>query len=93
MGVVIGIVIISGIPKEYTANTLIAPESTRRSSSSGMSALADMAGIDMDSSTEQVFLKLKYADRKTAPLSLLPDTCKNVKRSLGGALLHPHRPS
>lgn len=53
MGVVIGIVIISGIPKEYTANTLIAPESTRRSSSSGMSALADMAGIDMDSSTEQ----------------------------------------
>ena len=50
IGAIIGIVIGVSTPKEYTADILIAPESTRRSSSSGMSALADMADIDLGSS-------------------------------------------
>lgn len=51
IGVIIGLVIFFSIPKEYTADILIAPESTRRSSSSGVSALADMADMDFKSST------------------------------------------
>lgn len=51
IGAVIGIVIGIGTPKEYTASTLIVPESTRRSSSSGIGALADMADIDLNSSS------------------------------------------
>ena len=51
MGTVIGMIIGFSTPKEYTANTLIAPESIRRSSSSGMNALADMTGVDINSSS------------------------------------------
>lgn len=51
IGTFIGIIIVFGTPKEYTASTLIVPETTRRSSSSGISALADMADIDMGSSS------------------------------------------
>ena len=50
IGAIIGIIIGFGTPKEYTASTLIAPESIRRSTSSGMSALVGMAGIDINSS-------------------------------------------
>lgn len=50
-GTLIGLIIGFSTPKEYTASTLIAPEGYRRSSSSGMSALADMADIDISSST------------------------------------------
>ena len=50
IGTIIGMVIGFSIPKEYTADILIAPESTSRSSSSDMSALADMADIDLASS-------------------------------------------
>ena len=49
IGAVIGIIIALGTPKEYTAKIFIAPESTRRSSFSGMDALADMAGVDSKS--------------------------------------------
>ncbi len=45
IGAVVGFFIGFGIPNEYTASTLIAPESTRRSSSSDMSVLTDMADI------------------------------------------------
>lgn len=51
IGIIIGIIISCGIPKEYTASILIVPESSRRSSFSGISASADMAGIDMNSSS------------------------------------------
>ena len=51
IGAIVGIVVILGTPKEYTASTLIAPESIRRGSSSGMSMLADVADIDMSSSS------------------------------------------
>ena len=51
VGAVMGILIGFGIPEEYTASILIAPENTRRSSSSGISALAEMADIDMSSSS------------------------------------------
>lgn len=51
IGAVIGIVVALGIPQEYTASTLIVPEGFNRGSSSGMSALTDMAGIHLGSST------------------------------------------
>ena len=51
IGAILGIIMVFSIPKEYTANTLIAPEGYRRSSSSGISALADMADIDISSSS------------------------------------------
>ncbi|WP_303209237.1 Wzz/FepE/Etk N-terminal domain-containing protein [Bacteroides oleiciplenus] len=51
IGTLIGLIIGLSTPKEYTASTLIAPEGYRKSSSSGMSALADMADIDISSST------------------------------------------
>ncbi|WP_294614806.1 chain-length determining protein [uncultured Bacteroides sp.] len=51
IGTVIGLVIAFGTPKEYTASTLIVPEGYGRSASSGMSALADMAGVDISSSS------------------------------------------
>ncbi len=51
LGAIVGIFIGFGIPKEYTASTLIAPESIRRSSSPGINALADMADIDISSSS------------------------------------------
>ena len=47
IGAFIGLIIGFSIPKEYTASTLIVPEGYRRSSSSGLSTLADMADIDM----------------------------------------------
>lgn len=51
LGIVVSVIIISGTPKEYTASTLVAPESYRRGSSSGLSALAGMADIDLSSSS------------------------------------------
>lgn len=49
---VVGLVIGLSMPKEYTVNVLIAPESTSsRSSSSGMSALAAMAGVNLGTSS------------------------------------------
>lgn len=51
IGAILGIIMVFSIPKEYTANTLIAPEGYRRSSSSGISALADMADIAISSSS------------------------------------------
>ena len=54
LGAIVGIFIGFGIPKEYTASTLIAPESIRRSSSPGINALADMAdNISSSSTTER----------------------------------------
>lgn len=51
IGAVIGLVIAFSTPKEYTSKILIAPESTTKSSSSGMSALAAMAGVSLGSSS------------------------------------------
>lgn len=51
---VVGLIVGFSTPKEYTANILIAPESTGASkSSSSMSALAAMAGINMGSSSSR----------------------------------------
>lgn len=51
IGTVIGIVIGSGIPKEYTASIFLVPESSRRSTSAGISVLSDMVDADMNSSS------------------------------------------
>lgn len=51
IGTLIGLIINFGTPKEYTASTLVAPEGYRRSSSSGIGALAGMADIDISSSS------------------------------------------
>ena len=50
-GAVIGLIISLSIPKEYTAGTLISPEGYRRGASSGISALAGMADINIGSSS------------------------------------------
>lgn len=49
IGAVLGTVIVLGTPHEYTASTLVAHESSRKRSSSAISALADM-GDDITSS-------------------------------------------
>ena len=49
IGAVFGLIVSSGIPKEYTASTLIVPES--RKSSSGISGLTNMVDIDVSSSS------------------------------------------
>ena len=51
IGAVIGMIVVLGTPEEYTASTLIVPERTRRSSSSGISALVDRADIDIGTSS------------------------------------------
>lgn len=52
IGAVIGLVVAFSIPKEYTAEILIAPESSgKKSVSSGMGALAAMAGVNIGSSS------------------------------------------
>lgn len=52
IGAIIGLVVGFSIPKEYTTDILIAPESTTKSSSSmGMSALASMAGINLNNAS------------------------------------------
>lgn len=51
ISVAVGIIIGLGIPKEYTASTLIAPEGYSRSSSSGISMLAGMEDINMGASS------------------------------------------
>lgn len=65
IGIIVGMVIASGIPKEYTASTFIVPENSRRSTSSGISELSDMAGIDMNSSStteRDAIFSLLYPD-------------------------------
>lgn len=51
IGAIIGLVVVLGTPKEYTASIFIVPESSRRATSSGISTLSDMAGVDMNSSS------------------------------------------
>ena len=53
IGAVIGLVMAFSIPKEYTTTILIAQESTGKSSASGMSALAAMAGVNLGSSSSR----------------------------------------
>lgn len=50
---VIGLVIGFSIPKEYTTQILIAPESTTSRTTSSMSSLASMAGINLGASTSR----------------------------------------
>ena len=50
IGAVIGIIIIFGTPKEYTADILIAPENARRGSSQSMGALAALTDAGRNSS-------------------------------------------
>lgn len=47
---VLGLIVAFSIPKEYSTSVTLAPESTRRSGSSGMGALAAMAGINLGAS-------------------------------------------
>lgn len=53
IGAIVGMVVGFGIPKEYTASILIAPEGYSKSSSSDMGALAAMAGINLSPSTDR----------------------------------------
>lgn len=49
IGAIVGLVMVLSIPKEYTAEVFMTPEYTSKHSSSDMSTLADMAGVDMPS--------------------------------------------
>lgn len=51
IAIIIGLIVGFSIPKEYTSEILIAPESTSSKSSSSLSSLAAMAGINMLGST------------------------------------------
>lgn len=53
IGAIIGMVIASGTPKEYTARIFIVPESSRRNTSSAISALTDIAGTHPSSTIER----------------------------------------
>lgn len=50
VAVVLGIVVAFSIPKEYATSVTMAPETGSKSGSGGMSALASMAGINLNSS-------------------------------------------
>lgn len=60
IGAIVGIIIGFGIPKEYTASTLIAPESTSKRFSPTVNALADMAGLNssFDTGREAIYPSL-----------------------------------
>lgn len=65
IGAIVGMVIASGIPKEYTASIFLVPENSRRSTSSGISELSDMVGIDVNSSStteRDAIFSLLYPD-------------------------------
>lgn len=49
--VIVGLVIAFSIPKEYTATATIAPEASDNKNSGGLSSLAAMAGINMNTSS------------------------------------------
>lgn len=49
IGVVVGLIVALGIPKEYTTETLIIPERTNKGSSSSINALAALAGAGRSS--------------------------------------------
>ncbi|WP_418696802.1 Wzz/FepE/Etk N-terminal domain-containing protein [Bacteroides sp.] len=51
IGALVGLIIAISTPKEYTANILIAPESSSRSTTSSMGALAAMAGVNLGASS------------------------------------------
>ena len=53
IGAIIGMVIASGTPKEYTARIFIVPESSRRSAFSGISALTDRVDATPSSAIER----------------------------------------
>lgn len=48
---VVGIIVAFSIPREYTTSVTLAPESSSKSSTGNMGALAAMAGINLGSST------------------------------------------
>ena len=50
---IIGLVIASGIPKEYTARIFLVPENSRRSAFAGISALSGMVGTPISSSVTE----------------------------------------
>lgn len=60
IGVVIGLVIVSGTPNEYTASTLVVHESTRRNSSLDMGGLTAMTSIDMKTTTKNAIYPPLY---------------------------------
>lgn len=51
IGLVVGVIIASSIPKEYTTSVILAPESKSGSSSGNAGALAAMAGINLGGNT------------------------------------------
>lgn len=53
IGAAIGLIISFGTPKEYTAKIFIAPENTRRSSSSSIDALGSITGFNSSSSDDR----------------------------------------
>lgn len=71
MGTIIGLIIVLGTPKEYTASTLVIPEGYSRNSSSSMNMLADMAGVNVNTSSissgDAIFPALYPAIVKSTP--------------------------
>lgn len=54
LAVLIGLIIALSIPKEYTAEKMLAPEQQQEGFSGGLSSLANMAGLNLSESTDAI---------------------------------------
>lgn len=54
IAVAIGLVIAFSIPKEYTADKMLAPEQQQEGISGGLGSLANMAGLNLSNSTDAI---------------------------------------
>lgn len=54
IAVVVGLVIAFSIPKEYTADKMLAPEQQQEGISGGLGSLANMAGLNLSNSTDAI---------------------------------------
>lgn len=61
-GAVIGLIIAFSIPKKYTSSVLIATESQNSSGSGNVSALASLAGINLNASAGDIFTPAIYPE-------------------------------
>lgn len=57
IGVVVGLILAFGIPKEYTSSMTIAPETQQRMGS-GVSSIASMMGVSLDNSVDAIDVQM-----------------------------------
>lgn len=98
---IIGLIVAFSIPKEYTTSVTLAPESSSKSGSGNMGALAAMAGINLSSSSGEDALSPElYPDIVSSTpflLELFNIKVKNQKGDLNTTLYnyldkHQHAP-